>query len=158
MINLKQFDYFLSATKNFVKNADNQDIRRLQGVNVKLFGPQSWEFINKFMNIINDSLYKLAGSQKLGNQGVNFQTVIKTPTGSTRFVGSMKSLFDISTLLWKFVSSSRDQVYSVDEAKQIVNSLSDKLNSSNFPEPNAQDIKPKLIIILTDWNNILQNS
>ncbi len=126
----------------------NQDIRDLQGVNTQSFGPQSWEFLNKFMNVLNENLYKLGS--------VNFQTVIKTPTMETKFTGGLKSLFEISTKLWGIVSARRAQPYTVNDSLNIINSLTNQVNTSDFPEPAAQNIKPQLINILNGWTSILK--
>lgn len=134
----------------------HQDARTLPGAKPDLFGAQSWVFVNQLVNVLNDGLYDLAGTRKLGNQAVNFSTVIKNPSGETSFVGAMKSLFAISLLLWEKLSVNRTVPYSVDDALEIIKELSDKINAVSFPEPNAQIIKPKLITILTNWEAILK--
>jgi hypothetical protein len=141
----------------FFKTAQQtEDVKSIQGVKVSLFGPQSWIYINQFMNELNAGLISLAGTQKLGEQTINFQTVVKNPTGQTRFTGGMKSLFDLSTRLWGIITANKTTVYSVDEAKGIVDNLLHALESAEFPEPSAQSIKPKLTSILNSWLAILK--
>ena len=133
-----------------------QDIKTLPGIDIKLFGPQSWNFINQFMNILNNGLFELGQGKKLGNQTVNFQTVTKNPTGLTSFSGGLKGLFKISTRLWEIVTADKNQIYTVDESKNIINDLKNQINTSDFPEPAAQSLKPKMIAVLNNWSGILQ--
>lgn len=161
---MKQFIKSVSDFSNMIKvaqNSSSQDIRTLQGVNSNLFGPQSWIYVNQFMNELNIGLYKLAGNQKLGNQklgnqSVNFQSVVRNPTAITRFTGGLKNLFQLSLTLWNMVTNQRNNIYSIDEAKILVNKLSTALNSADFPEPNSQPIKNKLFTILNNWSSILK--
>ena len=134
---------------------ENQDIRRLQGVNAKLFGPRSWEFVNELMNEINSGLAELGEAQKLGNQTLNFQAVTRNPTASTRYSGSLKHLFGLSLSLWNVVTAERD-IYSVPVAQKIASSLRDEVNSKDFSEPGASEIKTRMINILNNWLSILQ--
>lgn len=134
----------------------HEDIKTLAGVDIKLFGPRSWQYINKFMNELNIGLFTLGGGQKLGNQSLNFQAVVKNPSAATRYIGGLKSLFKISTRLWEIVSVSRSQPYTMDDSLNIINNLMNEINSSNFPETAAQEIKPKLITILNQWKSILK--
>lgn len=134
----------------------HQDIRVIPGANTQAFGPQSWVYINQLMNELNKDLNMLAGTQKAGNQEVNFQTVVKNPTIETRFSGAMKHLCQISAEIWKYVgNTSIDAPYSVEDAQGIIKSLNDKINTASFPEPDAQHIKPTLISILNNWKAIL---
>jgi hypothetical protein len=133
----------------------HQDIRTLQGVKINLFGAQSWDFINKIMNTLNDGMFKLAGTQKVGNQSVNFYDVVKNPSSETRFAGGLRGLVNLSNTLWQFVIANRIQPYSVDEARKIANQLIQQTNTIDMAEPVGQDIKPKLVAIINDWLSIL---
>ena len=136
-------------------DAPIQDIKTLSGVKTNIFGPQSWLFINQYMNELNSGLFELGQGQKLGNQTINFQTVVKNPTGITRFTGGLKALFKLSIKLWGIVTTDKPEPYTVDDSKNIIAELINDMNSSDFPEPEAQDIKPQLINILNKWSAIL---
>ena len=133
-----------------------QDVRTLAGANTGIFGANSWQYVNQLVNELNTSLYQLSQGAKLAGQSLNFQTVIRYPSTQTGFAGSLKSLFLVSSKLWSYVSNKRPKPYTVDEAKAIINDLSNLINSSQFPEPSAQAVKPKLINILNAWGAILE--
>jgi hypothetical protein len=135
-----------------------QDIRRLQGVKTHLFGPKSWDFINQFMNQINIGLSQLADSQKLGNQTINFQSVIRNPSAATRFSGGLKHLFNLSMKLWTVVVNARSEIYTVQEARNIIEDLLNNINESDFNESEGVRIKSQLINILNTWMSLLDNS
>lgn len=142
-----------------LKNAQlfQQDIKTLTGINTQIFGPQSWIFVNQFMNELNKDLNLFAGNSKIGGQDINFQTVVKNPTIITRFTGTMKSLCALSMKLWHFVIDPEQKTtYTVEESLDIINQLMNEITIANFPEPKAQHIKPTLINILNNWKAILK--
>lgn len=134
----------------------NQDVRRLQGVNPNLFGQQSWEFINQLINEINASLYSTSRGRELNNQTLNFQTVIRNKSTTTKFTGSIKNLFELSISIWEIISATR-QPYSIEETISIIDSWIGDINSFSFPEEDTQNIKPTLVSILTSWKNLLNS-
>lgn len=141
----------------FIKRAQTsrEDIRNLTGTNIQLFGPQSWNFINQIMNVLNQGLFDLGAKQKLGSQTLNFQAVIRNPSDTTKFSGGLRSLVLLSMRLWQAVSAKRN-VYSVPETQQIANNLLQQLTSLDFPEPQAGRIKSDLTIALNNWLAILK--
>lgn len=136
--------------------SSQEDIKSLPGVQVHLFGPQSWMFVNQFMNTLNGALYNMGQGQKLGEQTINFQTVVKNPSGETRFTGGLKGLFQLATRLWNIVTVARNTVYSVVEAQNIINQLMALTDALEIEEAVNQSIKPKLVNILNNWSAILK--
>jgi len=139
-----------------IGQVQQQDIRTLSGTNVRLFGPQSWTYINKFMNILNSAIYTLGQGQKLAGQSLNFQSVIRNPTALTKFSGSLKYLLQLSKMLWDIVSNRRVQPYSIDETKVFISNLTNYINQMNIVEQSAHSVKPDLINALTAWSLILK--
>lgn len=138
------------------KIVNREDVKTMPGVKTNLLGPQSWEYLNRFVNELNNGIFELGNQQKLGGQALNFQAIIRNPSASTRYVGGLKHLFEIATSLWHILTASRTEPYNITEVAEMVNKYLQYLNNSDFPEPEAVNIKSKLINILNNWLSILK--
>lgn len=139
------------------KNSQTQqDVRRLQEVNINILGPQSWNYVNQIVNLLNEAIYKLGLKYKIGTQALNFQVVVKNPSMATKFTGSLKNLFDLSQMIWKFITKQQENVYNIIEVKNTINIILNSLSSKEFPEPEMQSIKSELTTSLNNWLSILK--
>lgn len=127
-----------------------QDVRTLAGAQSNLFGPQSWQFVNQLVNILNSHLFDLS------HHNLNYQQVVRNPSTITGYTGGLKSLLTISLQLWQYLIVHRPNPYSTEDALQIIDDIKNIINSSQFPEPQASTIKPDLTVVLNNWSAILK--
>ena len=150
---LKSHSFMYRCTPFIFKNAQQQeDIRNLPNVKINLFGSQTWNLINSFMNSLNVGLITLGKGQNLAGSPINFQTIVKNPSQVGIFSGSLKNLAQLSLKLWDIVTKNQNQPYTLDQAKIMANDFQNTLNSMSFIEPGALDIKTKINNALTTWS------